>query len=113
MELEWATAHFLILSHNTAGCIVAQSRLSRHAGLGAPNGGHDTAGHVQDTAGCVLDTAEEACDTMRSARVAWLGEDAAIQSLYRELGGPLVAIQKNCIVAEGSDFGPRYSAPGL
>ena len=30
LELEWATAHFLKLSHNTAGCIVAHSRLSRH-----------------------------------------------------------------------------------
>ena len=28
LELEWATAHFLKLSHNTAGCIVAHSRLS-------------------------------------------------------------------------------------
>ena len=30
MELEWATAHFLKLSHNTASCIMAHSRLSRH-----------------------------------------------------------------------------------
>ena len=34
LKLEWATAHFLKLSHNTAGCIVARSRLCRHiAGL--------------------------------------------------------------------------------
>ena len=30
LELEWATTHFLKLSHNTAGFIVAHSRLSRH-----------------------------------------------------------------------------------
>ena len=30
LELEWATAHFLKLNHNTAGCIVAHSSLSRH-----------------------------------------------------------------------------------
>ena len=30
LELEWATTHFLKLSHNTTGCIVAHSRLSRH-----------------------------------------------------------------------------------
>ena len=30
LELEWATAHFLKLNHNTIGCIVAHSRLSRH-----------------------------------------------------------------------------------
>ena len=29
LELEWATAHFLKLSHNTAGYIVAHNRLSR------------------------------------------------------------------------------------
>ena len=30
LELEWATTHFLKLSHNTTGCIVAHIRLSRH-----------------------------------------------------------------------------------
>ena len=30
LELEWATAHFLKLSHNTTSCIVARSRLSGH-----------------------------------------------------------------------------------
>ena len=73
---------------------MAHSRLSRHAGLGAPGGGRDTAGHGHDTAGLARNTVEEACDTTRSVRAVWQGEDAAIQSLYRELGGPSVAIQK-------------------
>ena len=30
LELEWATAHFLKLSHNKTGCFVAHRRLSRH-----------------------------------------------------------------------------------
>ena len=52
--------------------------------------------------------------TRSAARAAWPGEDVAIQSLYRELGSPWVAIQKKkCIVAEGGDFGLRYSALGL
>ena len=93
LELEWAIAYFLKLSHNTAGCIMAHSRLSRHAGQGAPGGGRDIARHAQDTAGHARDTTEEVCDTTRSARAAWPGEDAAIQSLYRELGNPWVAIQ--------------------
>ena len=34
---------------------------------------------------------------MRSARAAWPDEDAAIQSLYCELGSPWVAIQKKIV----------------
>ena len=73
---------------------MAHSRLSRHAGLGALRRGRDTAGHGHDTAESACDTPEESCDMTRSARAAWPGEDAAIQSLYRELGGPWVVIKK-------------------
>ena len=71
----------------------AHNKLSRHtAGLGAPGGERDTAGHNHDTADRARDTAEDACNTTRSAHAVWPGEDAVIQSLYRELGGPWVAI---------------------
>ena len=70
-----------------------------------PGGGYDTAGHGHDTAGRAHEKAEEAYNTTRNARPALPGEDVAIQSLYRELDGPWVAIQKNYIMAEEGDFG--------
>ena len=130
LELEWDSAHFLKSSHNIAGCIVAHSRLSRRAGLGALEGGRDTAGHGQETighshdtighenntVGHAHDTAEEAYDTTYSSASGDIARGTARDTACYTVGArcdtaewkAMIRPGEACDMAPGA---PRHGRP--